>query len=235
VGGGIPVGVFNSEGVGKFTVGGSIHGGGVTSGSDIGTVNIGGDLQSGALAASGQIKTTKVFGSVSAEDPTHPAVIAAMARTDSSKPKDAIAIDSLLVRKDVENAQILLGYQQQTSGKVVTYNPKNADASAGKVVINGDWTASSLVAGIFDATADGFGRNDTVIPHDSTTEISSRIASVVIKGTATGSTAAGDSYAITAQEIGKVMIGGRKIALSKDEKDDVLIDGENGDFRVVEV
>ena len=68
-----------------------------------------------------------------------------------------------------------------------------------------------------------------------TDRIVSRIASLVIKGTATGSATAGDHFGIVAQEVGKLSIAGEKIALSKDAKDNVLLDQSNGDFRLVEI
>jgi hypothetical protein len=37
-------------------------------------------------------------------------------------------------------------------------------SSIGIVLVHGNWSASDLVAGIADITADGFGRNDTLIP-----------------------------------------------------------------------
>jgi hypothetical protein len=91
------------------------------------------------------------------------------------------------------------------------------------------------VAGVQDATADGFGRNDTVIAGDTTPSILSKIAKVVIKGTASGSAAGGDHFGITAQVIGKLSIGGTSVPLSSAVPDDVLLDETNGDFRVVEL
>ena len=153
----------------------------------------------------------------------------------SSKPAGAVAIDNLEVRGDVTNAQILLGYKKEQADGQTEYLPRNPDASSGKVVINGNWTATSLVAGIFDATGDGFGREDQPIAGDTTARIVARIASIVIKGTATGSAAEGDHYAITAQQVAKLSIAGNKVPLSKDGKDDLLLDQTNGDFRLVEV
>jgi hypothetical protein len=111
----------------------------------------------------------------------------------------------------------------------------NPDATIGRVLVKGDWKASSLVAGVDDVTNDGFGRNDVVITGDTTPGVISKIASVVIKGTATGSTTAGDHYGITAQQIGKVKIGGTSLTLNSTDLDDILIDETNGDFRVVEL
>jgi hypothetical protein len=206
----------------------------VNSTSNIGSVQVGGDLHSGAVAAAGQIKTVRILGKLNGDDPAQPAVVAALAQVGSTKPKGAVGVDTLLVRQDVENAQILLGFKQDQAEEGVRYLPRNADASAGKVVVRGDWTASSLVAGVFDATGDGFGQNDQPITGDTTQNIVARIATVVIKGNASGSVAGGDSYAITAQEIGKLTIAGDKIALTAG-KDNLLLDAANGDFRLVEI
>jgi hypothetical protein len=139
------------------------------------------------------------------------------------------------VRGDVGNAQILLGYQKETIGTVTRYDAKNPDASAGKVLIGGNWAATSVVAGVFDPSGDGFGRNDQAIEGDATTRIVARIASIVIKGSATGSATPGDHFGIVAQQVGKLSIAGNKVELSKDAKDDILLDETNADFRLLEV
>jgi hypothetical protein len=91
------------------------------------------------------------------------------------------------------------------------------------------------VAGVIDATENGFGIDDATIPDDQTTKIFARIASIVIKGTATGTADAGDHFAITAQEVGKLSINGVAIALDKNAKDNVVLDEVNQDFRIVEI
>jgi hypothetical protein len=237
VGGGIPVGAVDADGIGSFRVTGSIDGGTVSSDGDIGSVNVNQDVHGSAIAAAGQIKVVRVFGSLTSEDPAQPTLVAALAKVGSTKPAGAVAIDKLTVNGDVENAQILLGYRREVVDEQTSYVAKNPDASGGKVVVNGDWKASSLVAGVFDASGDGFGQNDELIEGDATERIFARIASIVIKGTATGSGAEGDHYAITAQQVGKVSVNGEKLTLSKStaEKDDILLDQTNGDFRLVEV
>jgi hypothetical protein len=236
VGGGIPVGAVNAEGVGSFSVGGDMDGGSLTSEGDIGNVNIGQDLHGGSIAAAGRIKVLKVFRNLDSEDPDQPALVAALARVGATKPAKAIAIDNVQVRGDVENAQVLLGYRkQQSDDGAISFLAQNPDASAGKVVVRGNWTASSLVAGIFDETLDGFGQNDQRIAGDTTENISARIASIVIKGTATGSAAEGDHFAITAEQVGKLLINGVKIELTKGAVDNVLLDQVNADFRLVEI
>jgi hypothetical protein len=237
VGGGIPVGAVDADGIGSFRVTGSIDGGTVSSDGDIGSVKVNEALNGSAIAAAGQIRVVKVFGSLTSEDPAQPNLVAALAKVGSTKPAGAVAIDRLSVNGNVENAQILLGYRREVVEEQTSYLAKNPDASGGKVVVNGDWTASSLVAGVFDGTGDGFGQNDALIEGDTTERIFARIASIVIKGTATGSAAEGDHYAITAQQVGKLSINGEKLTLSKGttEKDDILLDETNGDFRVIEI
>jgi hypothetical protein len=73
------------------------------------------------------------------------------------------------------------------------------------------------------------------ITGDSNPNVLASIASIVIKGTATGSTANGDHYGLTAQRIDKLSIDGEKIALVKGSTDDTLLDAANGDFRLIEV
>jgi hypothetical protein len=235
VAGGLPFGALNAGSVGRFTVAGSVEGGSVTSGSDIGSATIRQDLHAGGVAAGGQIKNVKVLGTMNGDDPDHPAVIAALAKVGATKPADAVGIDALLVKGDVSNAQILLGFRKNPDDFSLPLLPANPDASAGKVLVKGDWSASSLVAGVFDATGDGFGRNDTTIPGDTRPDLFAKIASVVIKGTATGSAAPGDQYAITAQQIAKLSINGEKVALNKDAQDVIQLDPVNGDFSLVEV
>jgi hypothetical protein len=228
VSGGVPGSVNAAGGIGTFSVKGSINGGTVTANGDIGSVNVGGDLNGGAIAGEGRIRVVKVLGAMRSEDPTTPVVVAALARIAPTRPADAVAIDTLRIQGDLENARILLGYNQSEIGK-------NPDASAGKVLVKGNWTASSLVAGVTDPNGDGFGVGDALIEGDTTPQIVARIASIVIKGTAAGTPAGGDHFGITAVEIGKLTINGEKVALQKNVKDDILLDVENGDFRVVEV
>jgi hypothetical protein len=63
----------------------------------------------------------------------------------------------------------------------------------------------------------------------------SKIASLTIKGSASGSTAEGDHFGITAQRIGKISIGGSKVALTGSYSDNILVDSTSQDFRVVEL
>jgi hypothetical protein len=236
VGGGIPFGAFNATSVGSFKVGVNMNGGSLTSEGDVGRVSVGEEAHGVALAAAGRMNVVKIGRSLNGNDPSAPAVVAALARVGSATPADAVAIAKLNVGNDVVNAQILLGYQKDTTDdEAPRYRARNPDASAGKVTIGGDLIASSIVAGVFDTAADGFGQNDEVIEGDTTERISARIASIIIKGSVTGTAAEGDHYGITAQQIGKLTVDGAKVPLDKAEKDDIPLDPINGDFRLVEI
>jgi hypothetical protein len=194
----------------------------------IGSVTVGGDFMNGSLTSDTVIKVVRVFGKLMSDDPENPVVIAAQARIpQTAHARPTVAIDTLFVRQGVENALILLGYNKKQQ-------PTNPDASVGRVIVNGDWTASSLAVGVVDASGDGFGRNDTPIDIGLDTAAISRIARLVIKGTVTGSAAEGDFFGITAERIGFAKIHGVVQSLTRGA-DDILLDSVNNDFRLVEV
>ncbi len=181
-------------------------------------------LHSHFHGAVGKIKIKGDFGSPSV---SVSAAITARGVLDPAKAKAAVAIKSLTVGGNVLNANILAGYDATGAGV-------NPDAGIGKVTVKGNWSASSLVAGVLDAAMDGFGRGDTLIPEPVADDIVARIASLTIKGTATGSaTPTTDFFGITAQAIGKAKIGKTKLDLDGDA--DLLLDETNNDFRLVEV
>ena len=223
--------------IGALAVKGSIHNAAVNSNGTIGSVNVAHDVNGGAIVAAGALKVVKVFGNITSDDPNAPSVIAALASVPNSKPKSAIAINTLTVKGNVQNAEILLGYNK-------SFAATNSDASAGNITVKGTWTAASLAVGIADKDHDGFGQNDLPIfagvdgtGTDATPTIISRIASITIgsiTNLADGTAAAGDYYGITAQSIGKAKINGIKLALDKNAKDDIAL-GTHGDFRLVEV
>jgi hypothetical protein len=211
-----PAGIFLAESIGVLRIGGSFQSGGIVATRDLGSVSVTNDF-AGRLYSGGSIKSVRVGKNLISNDFIQSAAITA---------RDEL--ESLVIGGNVENVRILIGYGPDEQ-------PVNADAGIAKVTVKGDWIASDLSAGIFDSTADGFGRNDGVIFGDSTPSLLSTIASVVIKGTASGSSAAGDHFGITAQHIGRITIGGTNTPLTKSRFDDFLLDEINGDFRIVEI
>jgi len=202
---------------GKISVGGSVKGGMVMATKGFGSMSVAGSFLAGGLFSGGKIHSVRVRGEMSTEEWSNP--IRMMARD---------GIDGLIVKGDVKNAVILAGYNQ--SGE-----PVNPDAHVGKVIVRGNWIQSTLAAGVEDSTGDGFGQNDTVISGDTTPNVVSRIANVIVKGYAQGSPLAGDNYGIVAQQIGRVSIGGIPVELHPDVADSVLLDTTNNDLRVAEV
>ena len=183
---------------------------------DIGSVTVMGDIDGGEIGAETAIKKVKIVGKLMSDDPLDPAIL-----------RVGAAIAKVIINGDVENALILAGYNR-------ALEPNNPDAAIGKVTVKGNWTASSLVAGIADPGDNGFGVDDAIIPGDATPDVSSRIAKVIIKGGASGSATLSDRSALTAQKLGAVEVNGAKIPLT-DGRDDVRLDPLRENFRAVEV
>jgi hypothetical protein len=202
---------------GKLVVGLDFAGARVEVGENVGNVTIRGAVLHSELFAGGQIGSIKVLGQLTSDDPNDPAMFAARNK-----------IGKLVIDGNVQNALILIGYDK--AGNTV-----NPDASLGTLMVKGSWMASSLAVGVADSTSDGFGRNDTAITPDTTPTVVSKIASIVIKGPATGSAAMDDFFGFTAQKIGKLSINKTSISLQKDTPDDLLLDETNEDFRMVEL
>lgn len=170
-----------------FTIGGSL--GALTIGSGINgaTIHIGDDL--GALNVTGDI----IASTITARGKATPT-----ATTD-------IAIGKISISGNVNTTKFLAGYN--TSGTAT-----NPDAQIGSVTVRGNWTASDLVAGVIVGGNIGFGSAlDTKAPGTDNAAIRSRIASILITGTATG--AVGESHAFTAQLISKARIAGTTLPL----------------------
>jgi hypothetical protein len=131
------------------------------------------------------------------------------------------------VKGDVRFAQILAGFDDNQA-------PINADAAIGKVKVGHDWVASSLVAGAQDAGAAGFGVGDT-LQSIGNTPLIARIASITIKGSVTGSLAAGDNFGFVAQQIDKLVIAGRSIALTAGPSNNNVLIAFTDDVHLLEV
>ena len=105
------------------------------------------------------------------------------------------AIASLSIGGEVRNALVLAGFNS-------VLGQANADASIGAVKVGGNWTASSLVAGVRDSGADGYGINDALQTVSNDPALIARIASIAIKGVVTGTATAPDHFGFVAQQIG---------------------------------
>ena len=181
--------------------------------------------ESGSILAGGVLKSVTISGAVTGS------VISA-GRTISSltagslqgvsifavgkavQTKTDVAIAKLTVLGNVSGSEVLAGYDRFG-------NATNGDAQIGKVRVTGDWAGSSMAAGVFDVSADGFGSaDDTVIPN-SNTAIFSKIASVIIGGNVLGRADA-SQCGFVAQQIDSMSIAGVKVALTTAKNSIVL-------------
>jgi hypothetical protein len=242
--------VSSNSAMGDVRIGGSLIGGSITgtasltnsgniqSGGRIASVTIGGSLvagsdastgtltRCGAIVAGDDIGPVKIGGNILGNS-TNPALI--IARGQEVKPLAGfdVAIASLRVGGDVRFARILAGFD-------FNQVPSNADASIGAVVVGRDWVASSIVAGAEDTGADGFGINDSLQTVDDTALVA-RIASITIKGDASGSLIAGDHFGFVAQQIDKLRIGSRVFVLDVGPSNDSFAIPFTDDLRLLEV
>lgn len=191
-------------GLGALTVRSDIHNATMVIGGKAGTIRIGHDLDGARLLIKGAVDT--------------PLNLLTNA--------NAVALKSLSVKGSVAHSQILVGHE--LTGGI------NADVKIGTVIVNGNWLASDLVAGV--QAMDGFfgNANDTVIAGGNAL-IVARIANVVIKGQAVGMLEPGGQFGIVAQSIGALRCGTSKLALNKTGPLDVSHLGTIGDFSVREV
>jgi hypothetical protein len=112
----------------------------------------------------------------------------------------------------------------------------NGDASIGVVTVGGNWTASSLVAGVTAGTDGLFGTDDDkTISRDNS--IVATIASLTIKGTVGGSENANDQNGLIAAHLGAIKVGKTVLTLTRGARNDLTVIplGLNGDVAVREV
>jgi hypothetical protein len=128
----------------------------------------------------------------------------------------------------VENAVIRGGYLTD-----------NGHAQIGAITVNGNWTASSIVAGVKTSANSNhpllFGNADDSILPAGASSVFSRIASIVIKGEVHGTAAGGDHFGFVAKQIGSVKIGTVKYDLAKNATAAPIEIGDTSDFTIREL
>jgi hypothetical protein len=252
-------GIFGSQSIGPVKIGGNIKGGdineagvnsdtGVVLAERIASLYIGGSIIAGtesgggSLVDSGAVRVEDDIGPITIKgsllgNVNNPVVISARGQATPTATAD-VAIKSINIAGRVEFADILAGYDLSGIPAGV-----NADAQIGPVVVGGDWIASSLVAGVQDdATPDHdsfFGDADDQKITGGTDQpgIVSKIASILIKGTALGTIGTGNHFGFVAEQIGSFKIGTTKFPLTAGASNDLtgLVVGISDDLRVREV
>ena len=228
-------GIIESVGaLGAVKIGGDVRGGSISGtaftqhtgyihGARIVSVFIGGSLIAGtdtsssslvtsaAIVADDDIGSVTVLGSLVGNRTGDAVDVTISARGQngvSAASKTDVAIGKITIGGRVEFATILAGYD-------VLLVAQNADAQVGTVTVGGDWISSHLIAGV-QANTGGFGdRDDSRITGGKDNVATSKIASLIIKGSALGTLDSIDTalFGIEAQQLGKITIGGTAVAL----------------------
>lgn len=139
---------------------------------------------------------------------------------------------NVTVKNDMVHGRILGGYNLEV--------PFMQGVSLGAVVVGGDFIASDIVAGVSKGMDAKFGTGDDAFFLNPSQLIGSipsvtRIASIVIGGNVVGTSTVGDSFAIEAEQIGKLSIGGSVIPLTLGKSNDSLLLGRYADLRIAEI
>lgn len=197
--------------LGSVVINGHLSEASIVSSASIGNVTIKGSFLGGSIRAGTTLGAVKVFGDIAGTDGGN-VTISALGKAIAPKTGVDLAIASITVNGSVSGLRLLAGYD--TAGQGL-----NADASIGAIVVNKNWSASSVLAGVGAGTDTLEGTTDddklSGIGVRDNARIYSSIASVLIKGTATGSATLGESFGIVAEQIGKAQIGTTKLAFTK--------------------
>ena len=227
-------------GFGAVKIGGSVQGGnaaftGLLTDGSTGAISIGEDLRggsgpgSGSLFINGTIASLSVGGSIVGGSGERSGFVSAQNALGAVKIGGDLdrgtivaraGIASLAVDGSVLNARVLAGYNALVLGD-------NADATIGAVTVDGDWVASSLVAGV--KSSDPFFGNggETLISSGTPAQVGgnptkiAKIASIAIKGEVLGTVGGADHFGFVAEEIGSFSVGGTKFPLLKNALNDL--------------
>ena len=216
--------------LGKVKIGHDQHNGLVRSSGTLGSVTVGGSLildNADALAGiSGQngVGSLLVKGDITGlADSPYKIEGGGLLTGDSS-----LAIGKVTVGGSVENAVILGGSLND-----------NGHAQIGTIKVGGNWTASSIAAGVQTSAASTnpllFGNGDDTFLPGGPSSVVSQIASIVIKGAVNGTAADGDHFGFVAKQIGSLQVGAVKYDLAADGTADPIELGTTSDFTVREL
>lgn len=185
--------------------------GALVAGAGVGTAVIDVASKLGALTIEGAATNATVhvgrdLGKLKITGAVDGALVTALGQAKPTAKTD-VAIGSITLGAGISNSRILAGYDRFD-------NPLNGNAQIGTVAVTGNWTASSLVAGVEDVDGDGFGDADDIAIASLPGPVS-KIASIIISGNVTGTDPlATDHFGFTAKMIGSMKIAGAAQALT---------------------
>jgi hypothetical protein len=172
--------------------------GAIYSAYDLVHVSVKGGVASGAGPFSGSIQSGKTIGTLS---------IGGDVTGTAGSNVEIIAqqsIQSVSIHGKVSHTQILAGDKaSDTNSTLAEYSPQ---ATIGSISIGGDFEASTIAAGASAGPNGFFGDGDDHLIANPPQSIS-RIASIIIGGSALGTADPGDHFGIVAANIGSVKIG----------------------------
>jgi hypothetical protein len=165
-----------------------------------------------SILAGTRIENIEIHGDIVGTAAT-PVTIAANGATLYETPKAIdVAISRIAVDGDVRFTRFIAGRAFTNIYPGIF----NADASIERIVVNGDWIASSAIAGVMAGRDRLIGTADdapivqpSFAPFRDDPQHMSHIGLIRIGGMANGSGAGGDSFGIVAQQIHVVQIGER--------------------------
>jgi len=170
-------------------------------GGNLTTLSVSGDTSGATIRVGAAAGTLTFMGDLQGS------TISALGQVVQGKTTD-LTLAKLDVRGQVAGTSIFAGYDR--SGAAA-----NPDAQIGTVTVKGNWTASNLVAGATGGGDPGFGNPlDAKAPGVDNLGIVSKIASVVIGGSVSGSGVPGENFGFVAQLVAKVKVGTTIYALN---------------------
>ena len=217
---------------GAIKINGTFGEAAVTPGIDSASISIGSNLASltftGAVTG-GTVHVGDALAALTLGADATDLTVTARGQLVQGKTAD-IAIGKITANASVTGSSFLAGYD-------LTGSAVNPDAQIGAVKVVGNWTASNLIAGVIVGSDPGFGGEfDTIAPGFNNALIVSKIASITIGGTVTGTGAAGDHFGFVAQRLSAVKIGPTTFAMQDAVGQQVFeIGGVNGDVTIREV
>ncbi len=193
--------------IGALTAGVGSGSATIETGGSLTTLEVGGGVSGSAIRVGRDLGSAHIAGPVSG------VFFSALGKSAPRAGAD-LAIGKFTVDSDVSDSRFLAGYDRFGGAA-------NGNAQVDAFTVNGNWTASSLVAGVKDVNGDGFGNADDAVIVGG---ITSKIASIIITGNLTGSVATGDHFGFVAQVIASAKVGGAMLGLT-DAKDTIPLAG----------
>lgn len=189
----VKVGAIHRDAAAPGDESAAIVAGNGSGGGRLGSVSVSSDIIGATIRAGFDLGSLTVKGSVT------DSVITAVGQAVQKGTKD-VAIGKITINGNVSGSEFLAGHD--------AFGGVNADAQIGKVTVKGNWIASSLVAGAVDRLGDGYGNADDTLIDGGSDKIISRIASVIIGGTVSGTAQEGDHFGFVAEQLGKIKVKG---------------------------